>query len=116
MKQENELEVLAAAMKKTNSTRMYERYLAVLHLEGQALTEIAGILGRTYQTFSTYRNTYRYQGFPGLDLGHSSGGPKKLSEEQEDKVKATITNLRPVHVGFKARFMWVLKIIRKWIQ
>ncbi len=55
MKKENELEILVTAMKETNSTRMYERYLAVrLHLEGRTLTEIAGILGRTYQTVSTY--------------------------------------------------------------
>ncbi|WP_240418976.1 IS630 family transposase [Paenibacillus periandrae] len=117
MKKENELEILVTAMKETNSTRMYERYLAVrLHLVGRTLTEIAGILGRTYQTVSTYWNTYRNQGLPGLDLGHSPGGPKKLSEEQEDKVKATITNLRPVDVGFKARYTWTLNIIRKWIQ
>ncbi|WP_240419414.1 helix-turn-helix domain-containing protein [Paenibacillus periandrae] len=111
MKKENELEILVTAMKETNSTRMYERYLAVrLHLVGRTLTEIAGSLKRTYQTVSTYWNTYRNQGLSGLDLGHSPGGPKKLTEEQEDKVKATITTLRPVDVGFKARHTWTLNI------
>lgn len=45
MTHQGEIEKLTMAMKETESTRMYERYLAVrLHLEGRTLTEIANIL------------------------------------------------------------------------
>lgn len=55
MTNEEEIEKLTTAMKETDSTRMYERYLAVrLHLEGRTLTETADILGRSFPAISGY--------------------------------------------------------------
>lgn len=69
MTNEEEIEKLTTAMKETDSTRMYERYLAVrLHLEGRTLTETADILGRSFPAISGYWNAYRKQGFKALSL------------------------------------------------
>lgn len=116
MTHEKEIEKLTMAMKETESTRMYERYLAVrLHLEGRTLTEIANILGRSFPAISGYWNAYRKQGLEGLELGEYPGGIRKLSDEQEERLKETIAKQRPVDVGFEAKYTWTLRIIRAWI-
>lgn len=116
MTYEEEIEMLTVAMKETESTRMYERYLAVrLHLEGRTLTEIADILGRSFPAISGYWNAYRKQGLQGLELGEYPGGIRKLSDEQEERLKETIAKQRPVDVGFEAKYTWTLRIIRTWI-
>lgn len=116
MKHEQEIELLTTAMKETESTRMYERYLAVrLHLEGRTLTEIADILGRSFPAISGYWKDYRKQGLQGLEFGEYPGGIRKLSDEQEERLKETIAGQRPVDVGFEAKYTWTLRIIRAWI-
>ncbi len=44
------------------------------------------------------------------------GRPKKLNELQEQQLKNTIAEKRPVDVGFKAKFTWTLKFIRAYTQ
>ncbi|WP_309241995.1 IS630 family transposase [Paenibacillus sp. S150] len=116
MAKEEEIERLTTAMKETESTRMYERYLAVrLHLEGRTLTEIADILGRSFPAISGYWKAYRKQGLQGLGFGEYPGGIRKLSDEQEEQLKETIAQQRPVDVGFEAKCTWTLRLIRAWI-
>ncbi|RCX18053.1 transposase [Fontibacillus phaseoli] len=116
MNHEHKIEQLTTAMKDTENTRMYERYLAVrLHLEGRTLTEIADILGRSFPTISGYWNDYCKHGLSGLEFGECPGGIRKLSDEQEERLKKAIANQRPVDVGFEAKYTWTLKIIRAWI-
>ncbi len=117
MTHEQEIEKLAVAMKETNSTRMYERYLAIrLHLEGRTLTEIAKILGRSFPAISGYWKSNREEGLRGLEFGEYPGGIRKLSDEQEQQLKETIAKQKPVDVGFEAKYTWTLKIIRTWIH
>jgi transposase len=116
MTNNQEIEKLTEAMKETESTRMYERYLAVrLHLEGRTLTEIAAILGRSFPAISGYWNGYRQEGLEGLEFGEYPGGIRKLSDEQETRLKEMMVSQRPVDVGFEAKYTWTLKIIRAWI-
>ncbi|AIQ62439.1 transposase [Paenibacillus stellifer] len=116
MTTEQEIGKLTEAMKETESTRMYERYLAIrLHLEGRTLTEIADILGRSFPAISGYWKNYRKNGLQGLELGEYPGGSKRLSNEQEERLKQVIAEKRPVDVGFEAKYTWTLKLIRAWI-
>ncbi|THF73118.1 helix-turn-helix domain-containing protein, partial [Cohnella fermenti] len=79
-----QIQQVTEAMKQTKNKRQYERYLAVrLRLEGRTYTEIAEVLGRTYQSISSYCKCYEENGLSALDMGHSPGGPKKLTEQQE---------------------------------
>ncbi|MBO9604760.1 MAG: IS630 family transposase [Paenibacillaceae bacterium] len=117
MTTEERIEKLTEAMKQTDSTRQYERYLAVrLRLTGRTYTEIADILGRTYQSISTYCKCYEEGGLPALEMGHSPGGPRKLTDEQEQEIADTIVNKKPVDVGFEARHTWTLAILASWIE
>ncbi|SFF46938.1 hypothetical protein SAMN04487969_1463 [Paenibacillus algorifonticola] len=111
-----EIEKLTEAMKKTESTRLYERYLAIwLHLEGRTLTENADILGRSFPAISGYWKSYRENGLAGLDLGEYPGVSKRFSDEQEQRLKQVIADQRPVDVGFEVKYTWTLKLIRPWL-
>ncbi|MNC56361.1 hypothetical protein D3C75_1059520 [compost metagenome] len=104
-------------MKQTQNTRLFERYLAVrLHLEGRTYSEIASILGRTYQVISTYCNNYEDGGLAALEMSHAPGRPRKLSDEEERKLADTIVNKQPADVGFEARHTWTLGILTSWIK
>jgi transposase len=117
MTTQNKIQELTEAMKQTDSTRQYERYLAVrLHLTGRSYSEIADILGRTYPSISTYCKSYEEGGLPALNLGHAPGGPRKLTDEQEQEIAETIVSKKPVDVGFEARHTWTLAILAAWIE
>jgi len=108
---------LTEAIKQTDSTRQYERYLAVrLRLTGRTYTEIADILGRTDQSISTYCNCYEEGGLPALEMGHSPGDHRKLTDVQEQEIAETIVNEKPLDVGFEARHTWTLAILSSWIE
>lgn len=67
MTTQEKIQELTEAMKRTDSTRQYELFLAVrLHLTGRTYSEIADILGRTYQSISTYCKSYDEGGLPPL--------------------------------------------------
>ncbi|MFC3771474.1 transposase [Paenibacillus sp. GCM10012303] len=94
MTHQEEIFMIQRAMRETHNTRLYERYLSVrLHLKGRTFTAIADI--RTYQTVSTYWQDYQESGIAGLELDHAPGGPKKLSEEQEQTLADTIAKQYP---------------------
>ncbi|AET59687.1 transposase-like protein [Paenibacillus terrae HPL-003] len=117
MTTQHEIEQLTEAMKNTQSTRMYERYLAVrLHLEGRTLSEISAILGRSFPAISGHWKSYREQGLQGLEFKNYPGGLKKLTPAQEEQLKTMITEKKPVDVGFEAKFTWTLQLICTWIH
>jgi transposase len=117
MTHQEAIQELTKAMKQTDSTRLYQRYLAVrLHLEGRTFTEIADILGRTYQSISTYWKSYQEGGLSDLEIGHSPGSRRKLTDEQERQLTQVIVNKQPADVGFEARHTWTLAVIASWIN
>lgn len=117
MSVDKQISELTAAMKATTSTRMYERYLAVrLHLEGRTRTEIADILGRSFPAISGYWNAYRKHGLQGLKFRPRPTRPKKLTDEQEEKLRQVVAEKRPADVGFKTKYTWTLELISAWIS
>jgi putative transposase len=105
------------AMKTTKDKRMFERYRTVyLHLSGKKNIDIAQLLDRTPQTICTYLKLYRKNGLAGLELKHSPGAPKRLTEEQEQQVAEIVATKRPVDVDFPARYNWTAGLIGKWIE
>ncbi|WP_230986981.1 helix-turn-helix domain-containing protein [Cohnella fermenti] len=49
-------------------------------------------------------------------MGHSPGGPKKLTEQQEQEIAETVVHKKPVDVGIEARHTWTLGILVSWIE
>lgn len=78
--------------------------------------EIGNLLGRIRQTISNYLQCYQTQGLSGLEMGHSSGQPPKLTEEQRIQLAAMLEQNQPADVGLEARYTWILPLIAEWIK
>ncbi|PYE56908.1 putative transposase, partial [Aneurinibacillus soli] len=105
------------AMNTTKDKRMFERYQTVyLHLCGKKNKDIAQLLGRTPQTICTYLKLYRKNGLAGLELRHSPGAPKRLTEEQEQQVAEVVATKRPIDVDVPVEYNWTAGLIGKWIE
>ncbi|WP_342420835.1 winged helix-turn-helix domain-containing protein [Paenibacillus sp. FSL E2-0178] len=112
MKHEQEIKKLIIAMKETESTRLYEIYLAVrLHLEGRTLTEIAKIFGMSFPAINGYWNDYLKQG---LRLGI---WPVQFGSFPTKRRTAERNDCRPKTCGcwIRGQVYWSLRIIRAWI-
>lgn len=108
---------IKAAMKVNKDLRMYERYQTILMaLYNEDYEQIAKITGRSIATVCNYVKAYRQGGIAGLQMEHSTGRPRQLNEEQEQKVYQIIVDRTPSDVGFPAKMNWTSPIIRKWIE
>lgn len=58
--------------------------------------------------------TIKKFGLNGLTIGHSSGVPRLLNDEQEKERIQTITHSEPDEVAFIARKNWTIELIRQW--
>lgn len=76
---------------------MYFRW----HLERHALTEIVDILDKLFPALSGYLERLTQAGTSGLEFGVYPGGIRKLSDEQEERLKETIAKQRTVMLDSK---------------
>lgn len=114
---ENQREELKSMMRKTKDSRYFERYQAVyLYLGGYIMKKIAEIIGRHPVTVSIYISNYNESGIEGLELGHSTGKPSKLSEEQKAILLKTVSTQVPADVGFTAKYNWTLALIVEYVK
>ncbi|MNC06183.1 hypothetical protein D3C75_536880 [compost metagenome] len=81
---------------------MYFRW----HLERHALTEIVDILDKLFPALSGYLERLTQAGTSGLEFGVYPGGIRKLSDEQEERLKETIAKQRTVDARFEAKCTW----------
>ncbi|MFD2330782.1 IS630 family transposase [Cohnella sp. GCM10020058] len=115
--QTQEIDLLKLAMRQASNKRMYERYLAVLHhLEGHTIREIAKMIKRSEKTTSGYIHHYREGGLDALALGHSTGKPHRLTDEQEQQLSQTIADKQPAEVGIEAKYTWTLKLAILYVE
>jgi transposase len=113
----SKIEEIKEAMKKTDSKRMYQRYHVVfLHLKGLMNKDIAGIVGLCQHTIGKYVNAYKKEGLEGLKMGKSTGAPKFLTDEQEQKLFEVITTYTPDQVGIPNRKNWDSNIACQWVK
>ncbi len=90
---------LKEAMKSATDSCHYERYQAVyLYFNGYRMKEIAHIINRRRETVGAYVSMYRNNSLEGLNLGHSSGKPSKLSKEQQTIILETVSTKVPAYL------------------
>ena len=117
MNVEKQKHELKKAMNAAKDRRHFERYQAVhLYLNDYKMKEIGQIIGRRHETVGSYIAAYKEAGIEGLSLGHSTGKPKRLTDEQEAALVETITNKLPADVGFIARSNWTLDLITHYVK
>ncbi len=111
------IQELDKAMKATSNKNMYKRYQAVrLHFDGFMNIDIANIIQIHPQTVGIYIRKYKEQGLSALTPAPKSGAPCKLSKEQEQQLKNTITDHTPNDVGFDGIFNWTANLAVQWLN
>ena len=92
------------------------KLVILYHLRGYTNKNIAEIINLCQHTVGTYVNKYKKYGLLGLELGHSPGAPRMLTEEQEKQLVDVITSNTPDEVGFPNRKNWDINIIKQWVE
>jgi transposase len=113
----SEIQKVKSAMKEVKDKRMYSRYHVIyLHLKGYRNIEIAMYVDLCEHTIGTYVNAYKAKGLVGLVMGKSTGAPRYLTIEQEQKLFEVITTQTPDQVGFPFRMNWDTNIAKQWVK
>lgn len=114
---QEEISTLEKLLQTTKKNVMYRKYLVVhLHMKGYTNLQIADMLGLNKNTVGIYINTYDTQGADGLVPVRQTGRPKKLTDEQEQKLYTTISENTPNDVGFNGMMNWTAKLACQWLQ
>jgi len=112
-----EIEELEKLLHTAKSRVLYRKYLVVhLHMKGHPNRRIAEMMNLNKNTVGIYINTYRAQGADGLIPGKSPGRPKKLTNEQEQKLYETIKRNTPDDVGFGGMMNWTANLACQWVR
>ena len=114
--EKEEIKNLKKILRTTDNKRLHIRYhVLILHYRGYTNIHIASIMDIDAHTVGKYIRSYENEGIEGLKMGKSTGTPRFLTQEQEQKLYEVITTKTPDEVGFGYRKNWNANIARKWV-
>jgi transposase len=114
---EKRIEDIQEQLKLEKNVRLYQRYQVIqLHLQGHRNREIAKMVNLNENTIGTYIKKYQKQGIEGLDMSYSPGAPRKLTPEQEARVREVLLHQTPKEVGLNTQMNWTSPLVCEWIQ
>lgn len=114
---EEEIQDMKHLMAKEKNLALHGKYQAVyLHMTGKSNKDIAQIIGRNEATVSIYLHTYFEKGLEALVPVKQSGRPSRLTREQLDILKETVTTKTPHDVGFNYAYNWTAKLVSQWVE
>lgn len=115
--EKEEIKALKKLLRSTDNKRMHIRYqVLILHYKGYTNAHIGKIMDLNPHTVGIYINSYKQNGVEGLSIGKSTGSPRLLTKEQEEKLYEVITTKTPDEVGFGYRKNWAANIARQWVS
>lgn len=104
-------------MKKTKDIRMHKKLLVIqLHMRKYQNKHIASIVSLDEHTVGIYIKHYQTDSIEGLTPKKQSGRPCLLTNEQEDKLYATIKEKTPDEEGFDPFKNWTASIACLWVE
>lgn len=113
----DEIQLFKKLLRSTDNKRMHIRYqVLILHYRGYTNVHISKIMDLNQHTVAAYINSYEQKGLEGLNMGKTTGCPRFLTKEQEEKLYEVITTKTPDEVGFGHRKNWNANIARKWVS
>ena len=108
-----EVKEIKRLMRTAGSPVMYRKYLAIrLHMKGYTNKFIADTLDLDQHTVGSYIRIYKLQGANGLVPKKSSGRPRFLTKEQEERVYDTISSKTPEDVETGPQSLLVFGCLR----
>lgn len=112
-----ELQKVKTAMNNEKEARYFKRYQSLyLYLSGKKCDEVASIVGLSKISVSRINQVYKKEGLAGIPDKPREGRPRKLTQEQEAKIKELILDKVPSEVGFPAEFNWTAGLVAKYIK
>jgi transposase len=112
-----ELQRIKSAMNNEKEARYFKRYQSLyLYLSGKKCDEVASIVGLSKISVSRINQVYKKEGLAGIPDKPRKGRPRKLTQEQEAKIKELILGKVPSEVGFPAEFNWTAGLVAKYIK
>ena len=113
---QEEIDTVEKLLQTTKNRVMYRKFLVVyLHMKEYTNLQIADMIGLNKNTVGIYINTYETQGAAGLVPEKQSGRPRKLTEEQEQKLYETISQKTPNDIGFSGMMNWTSNLACLWV-
>ncbi len=115
--EKEEIKVLKKLLRSTHNKRTHIRYqVLILHYRSYTNAHIARIMDLNPHTVGNYVNSYKTGGIEALNMGKTTGCPRLLTKEQEEKLYEVITTKTPDEVGFGYRKNWGANIACKWVK
>jgi len=112
-----ELQKVKSAMNNEKGARYFKRYQALyLYLSGKKGDEVSSIVGISKISVSRINQIYKREGLAGIPDKPREGRPRKLTQQQEAKIKEMILHQVPSEVGFPAEFNWTAGLVVKYIK
>jgi putative transposase len=108
---------LNQAIKDNRDKSMHVKYMVIYHhLKGIPNVDIAIMFNLCAHTVGTYVNKYKSKGLSALVPEPKSGAPKRLTEDQELKLKEVIAFNTPDNAGFPNRKNWDAGLAIQWVE
>lgn len=112
-----ELQKVKSAMNNEKEARYFKRYQSLyLYLSGKKCDEVASIVGLSKISVSRINQVYKKEGLAGIPDKPREGRPRKLTQQQETRIKELILGKVPSEVGFPAEFNWTAGLVAKYIK
>jgi putative transposase len=112
-----ELQRVKSAMNNEKEARYFKRYQSLyLYLSGKKCDEVASIVGLSKISVSRINQVYKKEGLAGIPDKPREGRPRRLTQQQETKIRELILNNVPSEVGFPAEFNWTAGLVAKYIK
>lgn len=112
-----ELTQLKRLARKTRNVKLRQRYDIIrLYLSERPKPEIAAILDVSLTQVYLIVNLYKQLGVKGLELKHSPGRSRKLTDQQEAELRSVITEKLPNEVGLEPYCNWTAPLACKYVK
>lgn len=93
-----------------------DRARAILKLiEGNKRQEVSSFFDIHVKTLDQWQRQFKRQGIEGLRTVPQRGNTKKLSRDQKEAIKATLTTKTPEELGLEGKF-WTVPSLKQYVR
>lgn len=113
---EEKIKELKEFLKTTKRPDECDRARAILKLiEGKKRQEVASFFDIHVKTLDEWQRQFKRQGIEGLRTAPQVGNNKKLSRDQKEAIKATLTTKTPEELGLEGKF-WSVPSLKQYVK
>jgi len=112
-----QVDALRAFVKQAKTASEIERARALLTLaKGKKRAEVAEIFEVHMDTLDGWQTAFKRGGIAGIRNNPYPGNHRKLTREQKDEIKKTITEKTPQELGLSEKRFWTVRLLKSLIK